>query len=311
MKAMAARWRAHSSAYRPGAIAGMEKRLLDSAEKIFDFDHRERLLIRGRRMDFAHRRRFAEALGSWMHFEMCCFKAGLFSENSFKSAIGSVASSIHASHRGARVHADYQLAAIQKVPDSERKLSGGRKRSVDFALIYDDGREPPSEPEILIEAKWAGSSHCSTANIFADFIRLALMKRAHPDATCLFVLAGKKSDVREILSMPPFEATRRRSDGIEYGKGERKFVLDPASTVHAKHFSAPINAFHKVNLEVPAEFLVIGTSPYPNDSTTSSVKFQAIAWEICSVGRRNVVASRWPVPTKRTKTQKELKGVIA
>lgn len=90
------------------------------------------------------------------------------------SAIGSVVSSFQAEHRGARVHADYPLSSIQRIPDSERKTGGGRKRSVDFALLYDDGRQPRSEPQILIEAKWAGSSHCSVTNVVADFIRLCL-----------------------------------------------------------------------------------------------------------------------------------------
>jgi len=110
-------------------------------------------------MRISDARRFAEALGSWMHFEACCFRAGLFSESSFKSAIGSVASSLHAEHKAARVHADYPLAAIQRVPVAGRKTVSGRKRSVDFALIYDDGRQPASDPEVLIEGKWAGSSH--------------------------------------------------------------------------------------------------------------------------------------------------------
>lgn len=245
-------------------------------------------------MRMTETRRFAEALGSWMHLEACCFRAGLFSESSFKGAIGSVASSLHASHRAARVHADYPLAAIQRVPDGERKSNGGRKRSVDFALIYDDGRQPVSEPEVLIEAKWAGSSHCTVTNVVADLIRLCLMKRAHPNAKCLFVLAGHSRNVRAMLSRRPFvggtrDVVRRSGTGAN-----TKFAFLPKDAEHHKSFVSAVSAFHGANLEVPIGFTVSGSTLYPTDAT-----FQAIAWEIRAVDNRNLSRPEWPAPKKR------------
>ncbi len=246
-------------------------------------------------MKITETRRFAEGLGSWMHFEACCFRAGLFSESSFKSAIGSVASSLHADHKAARVHADYPLKAIQRIPDSERRISGGRKRSVDFALIYDDGREPPSEPQILIEAKWAGSSHCTVTNLISDFIRLSLMKRAHENAICMMILAGHARDVDKVLSRRPFVGGKKdviRSNG----RGTvTKFNFHSKSLEHQKEFASAINGFHAANLDVPVGFLTSGSAPYPS----APAKFKAVAWEVRAVDSRNLCRNEWPISKKK------------
>jgi hypothetical protein len=239
-------------------------------------------------------RRFAEAIGSWMHLEACCFRAGLFSESSLKSAIGSVASSFQAEHRGARVHADYPLSSIQRIPDAEKTIGGGRRRRVDFALLYDDGREPASEPQILIETKWAGSSHCTVANLMTDFIRLCLMKRAHPDATCLLVLAGHATDLKKVLSRRPFVGERKdlvRFDGTGTSK---KFKFLHRNSDHQKYFGLSIAGFHKSNLDVPIAFSVTGSTPYP----APPARFQALAWELLSVDRQNLCRDEWPASTK-------------
>jgi len=240
-------------------------------------------------------RRFAEALGSWMHFETCCFRAGLFSESSFKSAIGSVASSLQAEHRGARVHADYPLSSIQRIPDSERKIGGGRKRSVDFALIYDDGRQPVSEPQILIEAKWAGSSHCSVTNLMADLIRLSLMKRAHQHATCLLVLAGHANDVDKVLLRRPFAGDTKDKVRFDGTGTRRKFRFLPKNSDHQSCFSSAISGFHKANLGVPIAFSTSGSLPYPSAPT----KFKAVAWEVHAVHDQNLSRDEWPAPKRK------------
>jgi len=77
--------------------------------------------------------------------------------------------------------------------------SGGRKREVDFAVLT--RAAPPQTPSLLhcIEAKWAGSSHCKPVNVLTDLTRLALISQEHPEATCLFLLAGGKDSVAKLL----------------------------------------------------------------------------------------------------------------
>lgn len=257
-------------------------------------------------MKMTQTRRFAEALGSWLHYETCCFRAGLFSENSFKSAIGSVASSLQAQHRGARVHADYPLNSIQRIPDSERKSGGGRKRSVDFALIYDDQRQPASEPEILIEAKWAGSSHCTVTNVMTDFIRLCLMKREHADATCLLVLAGLATDVDKVLSRRPFVGGTKDLVRCNSTGAIKKFKFLPKNADHQRHFSAAISGFHKANLDVPIAFSTSGSLPYP----PAPARFKALAWEVHSVHVDNLSRDEWSAPERMHATALEVDTIV-
>ncbi|MEN5155474.1 hypothetical protein [Stenotrophomonas muris] len=246
-----------------------------------------------------HTRRFAEALGSWMHFEACCFRAGLFSESSFKAAIGSVASSLHGDHKAARVHADYPLPAIQRVPVVGEKSGGGRKKNVDFALIYDDKRMPVSEPQVLIEAKWAGSSHCTVSNLMADFVRLSLMKRAHPDAVCLFVLAGHVTNIDAVLLRRPFKGERRDTLPVDGSISSKKFKFLHRDAEHQKAFSGLISAFHSSNLNVPIGFSATSSGIYP----PSPAKFKAIAWEVLGVEEINLSRAEWPV-SKKDKSKK-------
>lgn len=246
-------------------------------------------------MRMKNTRRFAEALGSWMHFEACCFRAGLFSESSFKAAIGSVASSLHGDHKAARVHADYPLHAIQRVPDAGKKNGGGRKRNVDFALIYDDKRMPASEPQVLIEAKWAGSSHCSVSNIVADFVRLSLMKRAHPKAVCLFVLAGHTTNIDVVMSRRPFTGERRDTLPVDGSVSSKKFKFLHRNTEHQKAFSGLISAFHSANLNVPIGFSTTCSGIYP----PSPAKFKAIAWEVLAVDQTHLSRPEWPAPERK------------
>lgn len=230
-----------------------------------------------------------------MHFEACCFRAGLFSESSFKSAIGSVASSLHANHKAARVHADYPLATIQRAPDADKKSGRGRKRSVDFALVYDDGRQPASDPEVLIEGKWAGSSHCTTANIVGDFIRLCLMKRAYPNATCLLVLAGHTRDLDGLFLRRPFAGGARDVIRCNGTGAITRFKFLHRDSAHQRHFAGIISDFHAVNLDVPISFSVSGSTPYPD----GSAKFKAAAWEVREVDVRNLSRTEWPAPKKK------------
>jgi hypothetical protein len=167
---------------------------------------------------------------------------------------------------------------------------------VDFAIIYDDGREPPSDPELLIEAKWAGSSHCTIANITADLIRLCIMKKAHPDATCMFVLAGHARDVDKVLSRRPFLGGRKDAIRTDGSGTIRKFKFLPKNSEHQHAFASAISSFHAVNLRVPIAFCTSGSAPYPS----APAKFKAAAWEVHSVDPQNLAVGDWKKPRKRS-----------
>jgi len=169
---------------------------------------------------------------------------------------------------------------------------------VDFAIIYDDRREPPSDPEFLIEAKWAGSSHCSVANVMADFIRLCVMKRSHPNATCLFVLAGHAKDVDKVLSRRPFIGGKKDVVRCIGGGTISKFKFLPKNLEHLKAFAPAISGFHDANLRVPIAFSTSGSLPYP----AAPAKFKAVAWEVHSVDTQNLSDDEWPKARKKSES---------
>lgn len=82
-------------------------------------------------------------------------------------------------------------------PDLPKRA--GRPREVDF---YVDHRDT-NEARTCIEAKWAGSSHCTWDRILLDLYRLTLVKEYSPEAECLFVLAGSMQNVDKLLSSMP------------------------------------------------------------------------------------------------------------
>lgn len=66
-------------------------------------------------------RRLSEAIGSWLHMEFCCYRAGLFSESSLKAAVGQVLSSFPILVKGERVHSDFPHELLNSGAQSGRK----------------------------------------------------------------------------------------------------------------------------------------------------------------------------------------------
>jgi len=120
-------------------------------------------------------RRLSEVIGSWLHLEFCCYRGQLFSENSLKVAVGGVLSTFPAAAKGALVHADF---AHDKLNSGGAK---GRPRECDFALIAHHSPDAPKcDAEVVVETKWAGSTHCTHKQVCNDLLRLAVIKHAEP-----------------------------------------------------------------------------------------------------------------------------------
>ena len=90
-------------------------------------------------------RRLAEAVGSWLHMEFCCYRAGLLSEGALKAAVGQVLSSFPISSKGTRVYADFPHDGLNPVKRP------GRKKEVDFALILAGKGLPKKNAEVLVD----------------------------------------------------------------------------------------------------------------------------------------------------------------
>ena len=164
-------------------------------------------------------RRISEAIGSWLHMEFCCYRAGLLSESSLKAAVGQVLSSFPILVKGERVHADFPHELLN--PSAQ----AGRKRELDFALVLAGKGLSKRNAQIAVEAKWAGSSHCTSSKIFQDFLRLSVIKRGEPATICIFVLAGSHREVLKLLSRMPFASSVNKNTEIGSSGNEKRLNL--------------------------------------------------------------------------------------
>lgn len=233
-------------------------------------------------------RRLSEAIGSWLHFEFCCYRAGLFSEDSLKAAVGGGLSSFPISTKGSRVHANFPHEALNPIKKA------GRKKEVDFALVLSGNNLPKKNVQIAVETKWAGSSHCSPENIFKDFLRLAAIKHVDSDSTCVFILAGKDKDVRAILDGMPFCTDGRVNKGIKWlGKRESRITLDSANICHRRCFSEGIRDLSSVGIFIPDSFVTQAYGLHPEQTKASTIDFQSIAWELTEISDQPISADNW------------------
>lgn len=234
-------------------------------------------------------RRLAEAVGSWLHLEFCCYRAGLFSEAALKAAVGQMLSSFPISKNGVRVYSDFPHAAINI------KNSSGRKKEVDFALTLKAKGHINDNCDVLVEAKWANSTHCTDEKIFTDFLRLAIMKRHDPDATCIFLMAGTSNTLSKKLVQMPFQCRMtKKNTGIGKNSAVRKVSLDHLNVDHKIYFTSSIKSLHASSLDIPTYFLVRAYDAHPIQSTSGTVDFQARTWEIMDVSEKNIDIANWP-----------------
>lgn len=240
-------------------------------------------------MNMSLSRRLAEAVGSWLHFEFCCYRAGLFSESSLKAAVGQVLSSFPVSAKGVRVYADFPHDALN------RNKKSGRKKEVDFALILSGDGLKKENAEVLVETKWANSSHSNPKNIFSDFLRLAALKRVDSSAKCIFLLAGHVNDMKEVMGGMPFLCNGRRNTGVGVGgKNRRRVTPDSSNLDHLKYFGSAIKKLLASGIEVPKSFVVMACDAHPIQSVGETIDFQAKSWEVVEVSGECIDKKLWP-----------------
>lgn len=233
-------------------------------------------------------RRLSEAIGSWLHVEFCCYRAGLFSESSLKVAVGQVLSSFPIERKGERVHADFPHDLLNP------KSKSGRKRELDFALVLAGDGVSKRNALIAVETKWAGSSHCKPKKIFQDFLRLAAIKRGDPKTVCIFILAGRHEEIGAVLKGMPFTSSgKKNNSGIGSSGKQKRMTPDSANIEHREYFSIPIRSLTDAGIILPASFMCQSHGLHPLQTQLGTVDFQAIAWEIKSVSDECINAALW------------------
>jgi hypothetical protein len=141
-------------------------------------------------------RQISSGLVGKLQFDFACQRGHGFSEAYIHGVILEVLTA-RLDNSTFAIRPGHALPALQSPGRDPDSPASGRKRELDFAAF---GFAAPEELVLGIEAKWAGSSHASAANVVRDICRLAVVSQAHPDAVCLFVLAGRPQDVQRVLA---------------------------------------------------------------------------------------------------------------
>lgn len=215
-------------------------------------------------------RRLAEGITARLEFDYACARGHSFGEYYLHGVMNEIISANI--DPGAFVpHAGYAHPAIA----AEGSIKPGRKREVDFYVKprVDDG------PTSCIEAKWAGSSHCTWERVLLDLCRLTLVKEQSPTTECLFVLSGWNRDVNTIVRKMPLIQGRR--------KGKKIRVLQiPKENKYSRPRTCPLadwsgrfdvpEVVHKGLPKVPRKI----RSALVKSTGINTSKWQTIVWRI-------------------------------
>lgn len=212
-------------------------------------------------MNMKPSRRLSEAVGSHLHLEFCCNRAKLFSESALKACVGQVLSTFSTTTAGALAHASYAHPALANPPGTQGTPA------IDYAVFLDTKVGQP-KVEIAVETKWAGSSHCSEANIVKDLIRLQRIKETDQDTVCIFLLAGSSKSLKSLFKKSIFSAGSGKPGCISLGNTSGLDLKRHAALLPAN----PGISATKIRLE--------GNDLHPKHSYENQFDFQAIAWTI-------------------------------
>lgn len=135
-----------------------------------------------------------------LDFDFACQRGHGFTEKYLHSVVHEIAVA-NSDHRREVVKNDFAIDVIQT---TEAGSGPGAPRTVDVAIVPRDKQTEAqenaqrTEVSVAIEVKWAKSSYCSAKTIFEDLYRLQLIKQAHPEASCIFVLAGPVRNIEKL-----------------------------------------------------------------------------------------------------------------
>jgi hypothetical protein len=134
-------------------------------------------------------RRTAEAVAARLNYDYLCYKGPLMDEDYLIHSVSDVLCSFYDPTK-VEIKKKYRHPGL-----SEHAKQLGRKPEVDYIAIQRDS----SKVELAMEAKWAGSSHCTAENILWDLVRLKLIKETHPEAICGLLIAGHKGKTENLF----------------------------------------------------------------------------------------------------------------
>lgn len=209
------------------------------------------------------RRSLSDGISSWLTFEKCSGREGLFSEKYMALPI----SQILAQHFGTSVVAEHNhpILAAQK--------RRGRPPQLDF--IVKDGQSV----SLVVESKWIGATSIKVEDVIWDCVRLELTANYYK-CDSIFILAGEKGKVDKSLESSAFnpKSSRGKPSPVLGLNGNGRFSVNIQSP--NKDFGPALHDYFKVfpNVNFPRSFVCgsgVQTIKHANNS-----KYIAAVWHI-------------------------------
>ena len=216
-------------------------------------------------------RKLCEGVGAWLHFEYLCRRDGLFSEQYLSVPVCQILSSA----LGDRIHSEFEHPILSRAMDG-----AGRRPSIDFVFC-----DPHPSIRVAVETKWAGSSHTTAASIIWDLIRLELIAH-HFKATCIFLLAGRQSDLDALFADSDFAGPPRTPSRHPILRVNSDSLSNLSIGAHT-HYRIPLlrSVLERCqDVAVPREILTRRSKPFPAECKNKN--YQVFAWEVLSAEKR-------------------------
>lgn len=212
-------------------------------------------------------RRIAEATSAKLHYDYLCGKGYQMGEEYLTFAISDLINCFLGTARIKTIKnfIHHGLSANKNI---------GRKTEIDYMVTEIDN----NNPILAIEVKWAGSTHCNDKNILWDLIRLKIIKDAHPNCTCLLLIAGQKDKFEKVFSSNLFKPGTQHP--LQQGSPFKKVFPLESNDDHQLFISAEISKKQKKypSLKPPA-FLITHLSD-ATKSAASTNRFLSKIWTI-------------------------------
>ncbi|OAZ99912.1 hypothetical protein [Halomonas sp. G11] len=212
-------------------------------------------------------RRMAEAVSAKMNYDFLCFRGSIMGEAYLGHSISEILASFF-DQTACRARNNF----AHPVLSSTKK---GRKPEIDYVVEYLANKQVM----LAVEAKWAGSSHCTAENILWDLVRLKALKDS-VDHECgtYFLLAGKREDIdkpfnaklfRQGTQSPLIAGSQRKKSFSLSDNRDHQRLIDKQKKIWLEAYS---------ELSIPEHFKTKLVDD--SRSAANNMRFVSRIWEI-------------------------------
>jgi hypothetical protein len=207
--------------------------------------------------------KLSSGLTSWLDYERLCGRERVFSEKYMTRPLAELL----AHHFRADVEAEHNHPVLQ-IPGRR-----GRPPQIDFVVRHNN------QITVAVESKWLGKSGLNAPEVVWDCVRLELAAH-HYSCDALFVLAGRRDEIDELLATPGFNPPNSRGRtsrllGINFN-GRISINIQSNTRAFGPALHAYLRDYPSVNFP---RSIVCGTG-IQAESARKSEAYTAVVWHI-------------------------------